>query len=234
EPLVIRPVDVLDEPKHRLDVVNRQGYRRTPVQRVRPQPRRPAPEGLLHGSTDRVPERLPSARVEANGTIPRDMPQSRLYVALKAIQKDRIVLQDHDPVSVGVVGHHPREIMVADGARAALVHREDGPQRPGQVVRILPPGVMPDYRVFDSHPSTSISGSALHARLLVLPPREVVAFLGLEDRVDVSAPRENVSKELPCHVVERPHVADPGSALLPALNFVNVVVVPELRDLLGE
>src|SRR5690606_9455203 len=72
------------------------------------------------------------------------------------------------------------------------------------------------------------------ALLLVLPPRELIAFLGLEDRVDVSAPRENVSKKLPCHVVERPHVTDSCAALLPALNFVNVVVVPELRDLLGE
>src|SRR5690606_16787606 len=61
EPLVIWPVDVLDEPKHRLDVVNRQGYRRTPVQRVRPRPRPPSAEAPLRGAACRVPGLRPSA-----------------------------------------------------------------------------------------------------------------------------------------------------------------------------
>src|SRR5690606_35639221 len=88
-----------------------------------------------------------------------------------------------------------------------------------------------DYRVVSKD---NLGCTHFTTLLLVLPPRELIAFLGLEDRVDVSAPRDNVSKKLPCHVVARPHVTDCCAAPLPALHFVNVVVVPELRNLLGE
>src|SRR5690554_7818953 len=82
------------------------------------------------------------------------MLQSLLYVILKAVQKDCIVLQDHDPVSVRAVSHLPREIMVAEGARAALVHCKGGVQGPGQLSGTFSPGMVPYDCVLNPHPDT--------------------------------------------------------------------------------
>src|SRR5690606_28667796 len=77
------------------------------------------------------------------------------------------------------------------------------------------------------------SGRLPH-NLLVLPPSHVVPFLCLEDRVDVSAPRENVTELSSSHVVERGHVPNPCSVTFPPHDPVDVIIEPEPGNRVSE